>query len=100
MRRMALQSGVQPKDILLDEKGVNTQATAKNTEALLEQMRAARVLVVSHFYHLPRVKMTYQRDGWEVYTVPARESRVLRRLPFFLAREVAAIWVYYLRLIK
>jgi uncharacterized SAM-binding protein YcdF (DUF218 family) len=97
MKRMALQLGVPAEDIILDERGVNTRATAKNTEAICSGLRISRVLVVSHFYHLPRVKLTYQRDGWEVYTVPAKESYTLRQMPYNIAREVAALWVYYFR---
>jgi hypothetical protein len=48
-------------------------------------------------YHLPRIKLAYQRDGWEVFTVPAKESYLLRQMPYNMAREVAALWVYYLR---
>jgi len=48
-------------------------------------------------YHLPRIKLAYQRDGWDVFTVPAKESHLLRQMPYNMAREVAAIWVYYLR---
>jgi hypothetical protein len=33
----------------------------------------------------------------EVLTVPARESRALVRMPFYVAREVVALWAYYLR---
>lgn len=97
MKRMALQLGVKPEDILLDDHGVNTQATVKNTEAIFQQLRASRILVVSHFYHLPRIKLAYQREGWEVYTVPAKESYLLRQMPYNMAREVAALWVYYFR---
>jgi uncharacterized SAM-binding protein YcdF (DUF218 family) len=97
MKQLALKFGVRPEDIIVDDGGRNTQATVRNTEAIFAKMRASRVLVVSHFYHLPRIKMAYQRDGWEVYTVPARESYFLRQMPFFMAREVAALWVYYLR---
>ena len=53
-------------------------AAVRNTEALFNQLHARRVLVVSHFYHLPRVKLAYQRAGREVYTVPAKESYLLR----------------------
>jgi hypothetical protein len=69
----------------------------KNTEALFAQLHASRILVVSHFYHLPRVKLAYQRDGWNVYTVPANESYLLGKLPYNMAREVAALWVYFFR---
>jgi uncharacterized SAM-binding protein YcdF (DUF218 family) len=72
---------------------VNTEATVKNTLAISE---ARRILVVSHFYHLPRIKMAFQRRGVEVYTVPAKSS-ALAPMPYNLARETAAFWAYYLR---
>ncbi|HZQ47465.1 MAG TPA: YdcF family protein [Verrucomicrobiae bacterium] len=97
MRRQALRLGVRPADILVDTAGLNTQATVKNTEAMFSQLGAHHILVVSHFYHLPRIKMAYQRAGWDVYTVPAKETYFLRQTPFFMAREVAAMWAYYFR---
>ena len=97
MRRLALQLGVRAEDIRLDPAGWNTQATVRNTEAVFSRGPTPRILVVSHFYHLPRIKLTYQRDGWDVYTVPAKESYLLRQMPYNMAREVAALWVYYLR---
>jgi vancomycin permeability regulator SanA len=97
MKSMAVQCGVKPEDILLDERGFNTQATVRNTEAIFSELHASRILVVSHFYHLPRIKLAYQREGWEVYTVPAKESYLLRQMPYNMAREVAAFWAYYLR---
>jgi hypothetical protein len=55
------------------------------------------VLAVSHFYHLPRIKLAYQRAGLDVCTVPARQGRWLSQIPYNMAREVAAFWVYYVR---
>jgi len=97
MKRLALKLGVKESDILCDVTGLNTQATVRNTEAMFARLHASRVLVVSHFYHLPRIKLAYQRAGWDVYTVPAKESYLLRQMPYNIAREVAALWVYYLR---
>jgi Uncharacterized conserved protein len=97
MKNLAVRLGVPEQDILLDPEGVNTRATVRNTEIMFAGLHVSRVLVVSHFYHLPRIKMTYQRTGWDVYTVPARESYTLSQMPYFMAREVAALWVYYLR---
>jgi uncharacterized SAM-binding protein YcdF (DUF218 family) len=97
MKTMAIRLGVRPEDIFMDKGGLNTEATAKNTRAILQRLGASRVLVVSHFYHLPRVKLAYQPEGIEVYTVPARESYMLRQIPYNMAREVAALWVYCLR---
>lgn len=97
MRQLALKLGVPAEAMTLDPQGINTQATVENTVALCRGCGIKRVLAVSHFYHLPRVKMTFQRAGWEVYTVPAAPRYVLVKLPYFIAREVAALWAYYLR---
>lgn len=93
MRKLADIFGVPAADIVVDNRGVNTQATVDNTA----QNGYARLLAVSHFYHLPRIKMAYQRHGQYVCTVPARESYSLAAMPYFMAREAAALWVYYLR---
>ncbi len=97
MARAAIRQGVRAGDIVLDPGGLNTERTVGNTRALFQQMNASRVLVVSHGYHLPRIKLAYQRAGTEVCTVPARESYFLRQMPYNMAREVAALWVYYFR---
>jgi vancomycin permeability regulator SanA len=97
MKQMALSLGVSEKAILLDHNGLNTELTIHNTEKTFRELKPERVMVVSHFYHLPRIKMAYARAGRNVYTVPARESYLLRQMPFNMAREVAAIWVYYFR---
>jgi vancomycin permeability regulator SanA len=97
MRRLAIELGVRDSDIVLDRQGLDTQATVRNTSELFARMGVRRVLAVSHFYHLPRIKLTYHREGWEVYTVPAKPIWVLRHYPFYMLREVAALWVYYLR---
>jgi vancomycin permeability regulator SanA len=97
MKRAAIGEGVKAEDIWLDKAGVNTEATVRNTERLFQRWHATRILVVSHAYHLPRVKLAYQRDGWDVFTVPAKETYFLRQMPFNMAREVVALWFYYLR---
>ena len=97
MRRAAIAAGVPAERILVDTDGLNTDATVTNTDRLFHRHGIRRVLAVSHWYHLPRIKMTYQRAGWDVYTTPAVESQTLLRLPYYVLREVAAVWVYYAR---
>jgi vancomycin permeability regulator SanA len=97
MRRMAIAEGVNDQDIILDTDGLNTLKTVDNTVKLFPELGARRILVVSHFYHLPRIKMAYHQKGWEVYTVPAKERYFLRQTPYSVAREVAAFWSYYLK---
>ncbi len=97
MRRYAIQHGVRAEDIFVDQHGLNTEATVRNTVPLFRQWRANRVLAVSHFYHLPRIKLSYQRAGFDVCTVPARQKYFLSQIPYSMMREVAAFWTYYAR---
>ncbi len=97
MKRLAVEMGVPPEAIVLDPDGLNTDATVNNCRKRLPAMGAARVLAVSHFYHLPRVKMTFARAGIDVFTVPAEQTRLLGALPYYMAREVVALWAYYFR---
>jgi len=97
MRRYAVNHGVRAEDIFTDANGLNTEATVRNTIPLFRQWHATRVLAVSHFYHLPRIKLTYQRAGLDVCTVPARQKYFLSQIPYSMAREVAAFWTYYLK---
>jgi uncharacterized SAM-binding protein YcdF (DUF218 family) len=95
MHNYAVNHGVRAVDIAIDDGGVNTEATVHNTLPMLRQWHAQRVLVVSHFYHLPRIKLAFQRAGVQVFTVPARQGRLLGQIPFNMAREIAAFWKYY-----
>ena len=95
MRRYAVRHGVRAEDIVVDNQGLNTGATVHHTAELCREWPAHRVMVVSHFYHLPRIKLACARAGVEARTVPASEARFLGQLPFNMAREVAAFWAYY-----
>jgi len=97
MRDYAIDRGVPAEAILLDAHGVNTAATVANCTAILETHHIRRAIVVSHFYHLPRIKLAFQRAGRQVFTVPAVERYTLTALPYYMAREVAAWWWYYVR---
>lgn len=96
MRALAIQLGVPSSDIEVDLEGLNTQQTVNNAVRHDWNGHPPRVLAVSHFYHLPRIKLCFRRAGWDVMTVPADESRGLVHLPHYLLREVVALWCYYL----
>jgi uncharacterized SAM-binding protein YcdF (DUF218 family) len=83
--------------IALDANGLNTRTTIRSASRLAGQQGLTSMLAVSHFYHLPRVKLTADRAGLAVFTVPSPQGQPLNRLPYFLAREVAACWAYYVK---
>lgn len=96
MRNLAMELGVPDTAITCDSEGLNTQATVHNLVSASSDAIRPRVLAVSNFYHLPRIKLCFRRAGWEVWTVPAKESRRLYYQERFLLREIAALWWYYL----
>jgi len=96
MRNVALRLGVPDSAIVLDRNGLSTYDTVRNTTRMFGRIRARRVIAVSDFFHLPRIKMTYQRAGWEVSTVPTMNLRMPRdTCALMLVRETAAMWAYY-----
>ena len=97
MRQIALEQGVPLDVIVLDEYGFNTAASAMNTAALCRDHNWTSVIGVTHFYHTPRLKLALRREGISATTHSARRrGMILRKLPFFLARESIAWWAYTL----
>ena len=99
MRGMAVKAGVPRGDVIVDSNGVNTEATVRDSIPFFDSLPGSQVLAVSQFYHLPRIKLAYQRAGWNVLTVPAGTSTRIKETPRLVAREIPAFWVYYLRAI-
>lgn len=97
MRDRAVELGVPRDVVLVDSMGVDTDATVADTVPLLAREGARRVLVVSQFYHLPRIKMAYRAAGLDVYTVPAKERVPITKTPLFVVREIPGFWVYWAR---
>jgi vancomycin permeability regulator SanA len=95
MRSLAIAYGVPASAIAVDPAGFNTDATVRDTAPMLRDGGGA-VAVVSDFFHLPRIKLAYQRAGLDVVTVPSRARRIPQTTGLVI-REIPAFWVYYLR---
>lgn len=94
MMRRAIELGVPERAIVLDRGGTNTRETVRNS--IRELSGRGRVMVVSEFYHLPRIKLAYGQAGIDVATVPANAGHWLRRFPMrSVLRELPAFWSYY-----
>lgn len=81
-----------PNQALTDRSGLHTDETVVNTVPLFRKHGFERVLAVSHFFHLPGIKLACQRAGIDVFTVPARQKFRLPNEGFMLAREIVAMW--------
>lgn len=95
MKDYAVSRGVPESAILLDEYGNNTEASAKNTGRMFGEQGFERVAVVSSFYHMARIKMTYLVNGYDVLTVPAPIDTTNNSLAFSTLREVPGWWYYW-----
>ncbi len=95
MRDAAILAGVPAAAIQLDPVGLSTAHTVRNTAA---RLAGRRVIAVSEYYHLPRIKLAYGRAGVEVFTVPAEALSWRRTWDLrSVLREVPAFWLYYAR---
>ena len=74
MARLCRDAGLPERALIEDLSGLTTEASL-HTLALLARERGWReVLVVSHDYHLARVRLLAAREGLSVRTGPARET--------------------------
>lgn len=90
MRRIAREEGVPDAALVLDETGKDTAASIAFTARLARAQAWRSVLVVSHDYHLARLRLLADRAGLVVRTVPAVEACPGGWKVFAAAREVAA----------
>jgi uncharacterized SAM-binding protein YcdF (DUF218 family) len=91
------EGGIPRAAILIDRVGNNTYLTALHTASLAEEHHLRRFLLVSHFYHLPRARLMFQRLGMQEVHLAHAERFVARDFYYGLMREVIAFPVYFVR---
>lgn len=87
--------GVPPGVLIRDEGGWSTQLTVDHAAGHFGS--DADLLAVSQAFHLPRIELTFARQGLDVRTVPATESRYLWVRLRNANRETLALGWYALR---
>jgi uncharacterized SAM-binding protein YcdF (DUF218 family) len=90
MAALALRLGVPGEALVLDEEGRDTEASVRFTARFAAARGWRRVVVVSHDYHLARVRLLAAREGLPVRTVPAEETHPRAWKGAAFGREVAA----------
>lgn len=63
MRDYLIEKGVPDSAIIVDNFGVNTNATVENTRKLKDSLGLNSIIVVSQYYHLTRTKMLFRKAG-------------------------------------
>lgn len=96
MKKYLIQNGVPEKLITVDNKGVNTYATAINTKAILKNEDLDSVIIVTNYYHIARTILAFNKVGINsVYHAHANyfESRDV----YSIIREFIAIYSYLIK---
>ena len=92
MKRYLVGRGVPPDRVLQDSLGSNTAATARNAALALRARGMTRVLAVSQFFHVPRLRHLLAAEGLNV--VGQAHARYFEsRDVYAVLREVAAMAV-------
>ena len=95
MKRYLTARGVPEAHVLVDNEGVDTWATARNTERILQEHGLHSAIVVSQFFHIPRTRLAFARHGMAVGSAHARHFEW--RDVYSTARELPAYASYLLR---
>lgn len=92
-----VERGVPREAILVDQQGNNTYLTAMHAAELAQQHGFRSFVLISHFYHLPRARMAFERFGLSPVYIAYAERFVPRDFYYGLMREVIAFPAYLFR---
>ena len=90
MKELALKNGISEAALLLDPGGISASHAIQFVAGLPELKDDRRIIVVSHWYELARIRMLGRRAGIQVFAVPAEQQHALFNQNRLYAREVAA----------
>lgn len=63
MREYLLAHGIPYENIVVDEYGVNTRATAEFTAEYMEKHRLRRAIAVTQYFHIARTRLALSQEG-------------------------------------
>jgi len=63
MKRWLISKGVPETAIIVDDQGVDTRATARNTSVLMHAHNLHSVIIVSQYFHISRTKLAFSQEG-------------------------------------
>lgn len=96
MKQYLVENGVPEGCIHIDSGGANTYLTAKNASRTMKENGWQSALVVSQYFHVPRMRLAVKRSGVApVFSAHAQYFE--RRDVYSIAREVVGYGAYLLR---
>jgi len=86
--------GVARKNIIIDNQGINTKATADNTSTLIKT--GSKIIVVSQFFHIPRSVLYMKKAGFDDISSASPYYYEARDM-YSVLREIPALYVALLK---
>lgn len=96
MKKYLVQAGVPESAVIVDDQGVDTFASAKNTAEIMRAGKSKSILVVTQYFHIPRSKLALSRFGISP-TYNAHPDYFEARDIYSILREVPAYLKYFIR---
>jgi uncharacterized SAM-binding protein YcdF (DUF218 family) len=99
LKHACLAAGIPEADLLTPpapSASADPRAALAEAAKYLGEQKLSHVLVVARFFEAPRVRLSLQRAGLEVHSVPVREDIRPAAMRPVLMREAAALWMCYL----
>jgi uncharacterized SAM-binding protein YcdF (DUF218 family) len=104
MARVAINLGVPPQAILLEDKSTRTYENALKTAEMMKANNLTTALLVTSAAHMKRSMLSFEHAGVKVFAAPAEPIEMyandsMERLLFFktVMREYAALIMYKIR---
>ena len=94
MKAYAESEGVPGERIIVDSHGINTDATAKNAAQFLAASKLQSVIIVSQFFHLARMDLSFSQHGVARLGHAHADYYEWRDI-YSLLREIVALPVYW-----
>jgi len=96
MKRYLVSAGIPEAAILVDNQGIDTEASARNTASILRREHWQSVFVITQYFHIPRSKLALSK--WGVAPVfNAHPHYFEARDVYSIVRELPAYLKYLLR---
>lgn len=96
MKRYLVENGVPESRIHVDSGGATSHLTARNAARMMRENGWQRAMVVSQYFHVPRMRLAMQRSGvTPVFSSHARYFEL--RDVYSTVREVVGYGAYLLR---
>jgi len=89
MQELATEAGVADSSIVMNPNVGNTAASIQFLESLPELKEDRRIIAVSHWYELSRIRLLARRSGLAVSAIAAEQEHALFNQNRLVAREVA-----------